>query len=40
MDKLKRIIYKCLPYAAGAFAVAFAGTIIFIILALIFGWDI
>lgn len=40
MDKLKTIIYKCLPYAAGAFAVAFAGTIIFIILALIFGWDI
>ena len=40
MNKLKTIIYKCLPYAAGAFAVAFAGTIIFIILALIFGWDI
>lgn len=40
MNKLKTIIYKCLPYAAGAFVVAFAGTIIFIILALIFGWDI
>ena len=40
MNKLKTIIYKCLPYAAGAFAVAFVSTIIFIILALIFGWDI
>ena len=35
MDKLKMIIYKCLPYLAGACAVAFACTIVWCLIALI-----
>ena len=35
MNKLKKIIYKCLPYAAGACAVAFACTIVWCVIALI-----
>lgn len=35
MDKLKMIIYKILPYAAGACAVAFACTIVWCVIALI-----
>ena len=35
MNKLKKIIYKCLPYLAGACAVAFACTIVWCVIALI-----
>lgn len=35
MDRLKMIIYKCLPYLAGTCAVAFVATIIWCVIALI-----
>lgn len=38
MEKLKRIIYKCLPYAWGICGVIFVATVIWCVLALIFGW--
>ena len=38
MEKLKAIIYKCLPYAWGACAVLLVLTFLFCIGSLIFGY--